>query len=91
MTKRLMSWAENTDQLPTEQSGFRKHHSTDDKLFELTQVVCQAQRLSTRAGAVFLYIENCFRQGLAQRLTLRTVTHERTRSAAQMDLQLFKG
>ena len=46
MTKRLMSWAENTDKLPTEQSGFRKHHSTNDKLFELTQAVCQAQRLS---------------------------------------------
>ena len=70
MTKRLMSWAENTDQLPTEQSGFRKHHSTNDKLFELTQG---------------------FRQGLAQRLTIRTVTHERTRFAAQMDFQLSKG
>ena len=60
MTKRLMSWAENTDQLPTEQSGFRKHHSTNDKLFELTQAVCQAQRLSTRVGAVFLDIEKAF-------------------------------
>ena len=50
MTKRLMSWAENTDQLPTEQSGFRKHHSTNDKLFELTQAV----------GAVFLDIEKAF-------------------------------
>ena len=36
MTKQLMSWAENTDKLPTEQSGFRKHHSANDKLFELT-------------------------------------------------------
>ena len=60
MTKRLMSWAENTDQLPTEQSGFRKHHSTNDKLFELTQAVCQAQRLPTRVGAVFLDIEKAF-------------------------------
>ena len=60
MTKRLMSWAENTDQLPTEQSGFRKYHSTNDKLFELTQAVCQAQRLSTRVGAVFLDIEKAF-------------------------------
>ena len=32
MTKRLMSWAENTDKLPTEKSGFRKYHSTNDKL-----------------------------------------------------------
>ena len=60
MTKRGMSWAENTDQLPTEQSGFRKHHSTNDKLFELTQAVCQAQRLSTREDAVFLDIEKAF-------------------------------
>ena len=60
MTKRLMSWAENTDQLPTEQSGFRKHHLTNDKLFELTQAVCQAQRLSTCAGSVFLDIEKAF-------------------------------
>ena len=59
-TKRLMSWAENIDQLPTEQSGFRKHHSTNDKLFELTQAVCQAQRLSTRVAAVFLDIEKAF-------------------------------
>ena len=60
MTKRLISWAENTDQLPTKQSGFRKHHSTNDKLFELTKAVCQAQRLSTRVGAVFLDIEKAF-------------------------------
>ena len=60
MTKRLMSWAENIDQLPTEQSGFRKHHSTNDKLFELTQAVCQAQRLSTCVGTVFLDIEKAF-------------------------------
>ena len=50
MTKRLMSWSENTDKLPTEQS----------KLFELTQAVCQAQRLSRRVGAIFLYIEKAF-------------------------------
>ena len=60
MTKRLMSWAENSDKLPTEQSGCRKHHSTNDKLFELTQAVCQAQRLSRRVGAIFLDIEKAF-------------------------------
>ena len=57
MTKRLMGWAENTDKLPTKQSGFKKHHSTNDKLFELTQSVCQAHRLSRRVGAIFLDIE----------------------------------
>ena len=50
----------NTDKLPTEQSGFRKHHSTNDKLFERTQAVCQAQRLSRRVGAIFLDIEKAF-------------------------------
>ena len=60
MTKRLMSWAENTDKLLTEQSGFRKHHSTNGKLFELTQAVCQAQRLSRRVGTIFLDIEKAF-------------------------------
>ena len=59
-TKRLMRWAENTGKLPTEQSGFRKHHSTNDKLFELTQAVCQTQRLSRRVGAIFLDIEKAF-------------------------------
>ena len=85
-----MSRAENTDKLPTEQSWFRKHHSTNDKLFELTQAVCQAQRLSRRVDAIFLDIEKAF-DSLAQWLTLGTVTHERTRSAAQMDFQLSKG
>ena len=60
MTKRLMSWAENIDKLPTEQSGFRKHHSTNGKLFEFTQAVCQGQRLSWRVGAIFLDIEKSF-------------------------------
>ena len=60
MTKWLKSWAENTGKLPTEQSGFRKHHSTNDKLFELTQAVCQARRLSRRVGATFLDIEKAF-------------------------------
>ena len=60
-----MGWAENTDKLPTKQSGFRKHHSTNDKFFELTQAVCQAHRLSRRVGAIFLDIEK------AQWLTLR--------------------
>ena len=57
MTNRLMSWAESTDKLPTEQSGFRKHHSTNDKLFELSQAVRSTQRLSTSVGDLFLDIK----------------------------------
>ena len=61
MTNRLMSWVENTDKLPTELSRFRKHQSTNDKLFELTQAVCQAKRLlSRRMGAIFLDIGKAF-------------------------------
>ena len=60
MTKRLMGWTENTDKLPTEKSGFRKHHTTNDKLFELTKEVCQAHRLSRRVGAIFLDVEKAF-------------------------------
>ena len=89
MTKRLMSWTENTDKLPTEQIGLRKHPSTNDKLFELTQAVCQAQRLSRCVCAIFLDIEKAF-DSLVQWLTSRNVTQERTRSAAQMDFLLPK-
>ena len=60
MPKRLTSLAENTDILSTEQSGFRKHHSTNDKLLELTQAVCQAHQLSRRMGAISLDIEKAF-------------------------------
>ena len=88
MTKRLMSWAENTDKLPTEQSGFRKHHSTNDKVIELTQAVSQAHRLSRRHISRY---RKGIQQSLAERLTFRTVTHERPRFAAQMDFQLTKG
>ena len=63
MTERLMSWAENTDKLPAEQSRFRKHHSTNNKILELTQSVCQAQRLSTRGrhiSSTTAYVMNCY-------------------------------
>ena len=60
-----------------------------DKLFELTQAVFQAQRLSRRVRAIFLDIEKAFDR--VWHNGLRTVTHERTRSAAQMDFQLSKG
>ena len=59
-TKRLMSWAENTDKLLTVQSGFRKHHSTHYKFFELTQAICQAQRLSRHIGTLFPDIAKAF-------------------------------
>ena len=89
MTKRLMSWAENTDKLPTEQSGFRKHPSTNDKLFELTQAVCQAQGLSRCVGTIFLDIEKAFDR--VWHNGLRYELLHMNASAAQMDFQLPKG
>ena len=61
MAKMLMRWAEDTNILLTEQSGFRKHHSTNDKLFEVTQAVAQAFYHPTgRVGAIFRDIEKAF-------------------------------
>ena len=58
VTTRLYEWAENTKQL---QSGFRKHHSTNDKLYELTQVVSQAlNRHGKKIGTLFLDINKAF-------------------------------
>ena len=86
-----MSWAENAGQLSTEQSGFRKHHSTNDKLFELTQAVCQAQRLSTCVGAVFLDIEKAFNRVWHNGLRYDLLHMNAPALPAQMDFQLFKG
>ena len=41
VTTRLYSWAESTNLLPPEQSGFRKKRSVNDRLFQLTQIVAQ--------------------------------------------------
>ena len=90
MTKQLMGWAENTDKLPTEQSGFRKHHSTNDKLVEHAQAVCQAHRLSRCVGTIFLDIEKAL-DTVWHNAFITNVTHERTCFAAQMDFHLSKG
>ena len=58
----LYSWAESTNLLPSEQSGFRKKRSVNDKLFQLTQIVAQqfAKRRTQRLGAIFLDVEKAF-------------------------------
>ena len=55
----LYSWAESTNPLPPEQSGFRKK---EDKLFQLTQIVAQqfAKRRTQHVGAIFLDVEKAF-------------------------------
>ena len=62
VTTRLYSWAENTNLLPPEQSGFRKKRSVNDRLFQLTQIVAQqfARRRTQHAGAIFLDVEKAF-------------------------------
>ena len=63
LPKWLMSWTENTNKLLTEQSRCRKHNSTNDKLFELTQAVSQAQPSSRCVGAMsgtMAYVMNCY-------------------------------
>ena len=69
--------------LSCKQTNETTNVTTNDKLFEHTQAVCQAQRLSMRVGAIFLDIEKAF-NSLAQWFTLRTVTYERTRFVAQL-------
>ena len=62
VTTRLYSWAENTNLLPPEQSGFRKKRSVNDRCFQLTQVVAQqfARCRTQHVGAIFLDVENAF-------------------------------
>ena len=62
VTTRLYSWAESTNLLPPEQSGFRKKRSVNDRLFQLTQIVAQqfAKRQTQRLAAIFLDVEKAF-------------------------------
>ena len=62
VTTRLYSWAESTNLLPPEQSGFRKKRSVNDRLFQLTQIVAQqfARRRTQNVGTIFLDVEKAF-------------------------------
>ena len=62
VTARLYSWAESTNLLPPEQSGFRKKRSVNDRHFQLTQIVAQqfARRRTQNEGAIFLDVEKAF-------------------------------
>ena len=59
---RLELWAESTNLLPPEQSGFRKNRSTNDRLFQLTQIVAQqfARTRTQYVGTIFLDVEKAF-------------------------------
>ena len=80
MTKLLMSWAENTDKLPTEQSGLGNIATNDNP----------GSAIAWTRGRFFLDILG-IRLSLAHRLTLRTTRYECARFAAQMHFQLSKG
>ena len=62
VTTRLYLWAEGTNLLPPEQSGFRRNRSTNDRLFQLTQIVAQqfTRNQSPYVGTIFLDIEKAF-------------------------------
>ena len=62
ITTRLYSWAESTNLLPPEQSGFRKKRSVNDRLFQHTRIVAQqlARRRTQHIGVIFLDVEKAF-------------------------------
>ena len=59
---RLYSWAESTNLLPPEQSGFRKKRLVNNRHFQLTQIVAQqfARRRTQHVGVIFLDVEKAF-------------------------------
>ena len=57
---RLYKWAEDNNKLNKEQAGFRQKKSTNDKIFELTQIATQAKNRKHYTAAVFLDIEKAF-------------------------------
>ena len=91
MTKRLMSWVDNTDQLLTEPSGPRKLYSTNNMLVELTQAVYQVQRLSRRLGSLFLDIEKRFDRSWHNGLRYDLLHMNAPRFVARMEFQHYKG
>ena len=62
ITSRVYAWAESTNILSHEQSGFRQNRSTNDKLYQLTQIVSHTfcRRKAQYVGTVFLDIEKAF-------------------------------
>ena len=74
ITSRMRLWAEGNHILSPEQSGFRQHKSTNDKLFQLTQIISQnfARRKCRTVGTLFLDVAKAFdriwHNGLRHRL-----------------------
>ena len=60
MTIRITNWAESNNIINKEQSGFRAHHSTYDKIFELTQISMHAKNMKNYCAAVFMDVEKAF-------------------------------
>ena len=57
---KLYKWAETNNKLNKEQAGFRQNKSTNDKIFELTQIAIQAKNRKRYTAAIFLDIEKAF-------------------------------
>jgi len=65
ISRRVYDWADSAGILNDEQSGFRRNRSTNDKLYQLTQIIAQAKSRRRSGGtlwtgAVFLDIEKAF-------------------------------
>jgi hypothetical protein len=57
---RLMQWAEDEKILHTNQSGFRKHHSTQDNIFKILESCKNGLQSNRNAGIVLFDIEKAF-------------------------------
>ena len=57
---RLSNYVESNEIINKEQAGFRKHKSTNDKLFQLTQIATQAKNRRHACASVFMDVEKAF-------------------------------
>ena len=57
---KLYKWAEINNKINPEQAGFRENKSTNDKIFELTQMAMQAKNRKHYTAAIFLDVEKAF-------------------------------
>ena len=57
---RLLDWAESTQSLHKNQSGFRKHRSTQDNIFKIIETCKNALQTGKKCGMVLFDIEKAF-------------------------------
>ena len=60
LAQRVYAWAENNNKINEEQSGFRKHRSTVDHLFQFVQDHQTTRNKKRKMHAVFIDFEKAF-------------------------------